>query len=584
MRCIARLVIALCAAVIGLQMAPASAEKRVALVIGNSAYQHTRPLPNPKSDAEAIARLLGENGFADVTLKSDLDYRTMREVVRSFGEAAREADIALVYYGGHGIEVAGENYLVPVDAKLVRDTDLEYEAVTLGSVLSAVGSARRLRLVILDACRNNPLGQSISLGAGATRTVTRGLARIEPKGDMLVAYAARAGTLAQDGKGRHSPYAEALLKHMMTPGLDVRVMFGKVRDQVLLATSREQEPFIYGSLSGEVIPLVPNAPAAKAPSAAAAPAPKAVPASEAAEAWDRAKDSTSVGVLEAFRRQYGGSNAFYDRLAEARIAELRKQQTAMLKAEEDRKRTEAEKKRTEGAEAEAAKRKTEEEAQARAKAAAFDRGYEHFKKKDFDRAIADYGEAIRLNPSFAQAYDGRGSAYRYKGDFDRAIADYSVAIRLDPSFAQAYDGRGSAYRDKGDFDRAITDLNEAIRLNPSSARAYHDRGTTYYYKENFDRAIADYSVAIRLEPNFAHAYYSRGTAYRRKGDFNRAIADLNEAIRLEPGVAAAYHNRGRTLETLGRRQEAIADYRRALSLNPNLELSRKQLRMLGAAP
>jgi uncharacterized caspase-like protein len=581
MRCIARLVIALCAAVAALQVAPAGAEKRVALVMGNSAYQHTRALPNPKSDAGAIARLLGENGFADVTLKSDLDYRTMREVVRAFGAAAREADIALVYYGGHGIEVAGENYLVPVDAKLVRDTDLEYEAVTLGSVLNAVGSARRLRLVILDACRNNPLGQNISLGAGVTRTVTRGLARIEPKGDMLVAYSARAGTLAQDGKGAHSPYAEALLKHMMTPGLDVRVMFGKVRDQVLLATSQEQEPFIYGSLSGEVIPLAPDPQAAKMP-AAAAPAPKAVAASEAAEAWDRAKDSTSVSVLDAFRRQYGASNAFYDGLAEARIAELRKQQTAMLKAEEDRKRTEAEKKRTEGADAEAAKRKSEEEA--KAKAAAFDRGYEHFKKKDFDRAITEYSEAIRFNPSFAQAYDGRGSAYRYKGEFERAIADYSEALRLNPSFAQAYDGRGSAYRDKGDFDRALADLNEAIRLNPSYARAYQDRGTTHYYKEDFNRAIADYSVAIRLEPNFAHAYFSRASAYRRKGDSSRALADLNESIRLEPGIAVSYHNRGRTLETLGRRQEAIADYRHALSLNPNLELSRKRLRMLGAAP
>ena len=549
MRCIARLVIALCAAVAGLQMAPADAEKRVALVIGNSAYRHTRALPNPKNDAEAIARLLGENGFADVTLKSDLDYRTMREVVRAFGATAREADIALVYYGGHGIEVAGENYLVPVDAKLVRGTDLEYEAVTLGSVLGAVGSARRLRLVILDACRNNPLGQNISLGAGVTRTVTRGLARIEPKGDMLVAYSARAGTLAQDGKGTHSPYAEALLKHMMTPGLDVRVMFGKVRDQVLLATSQEQEPFIYGSLSGEVIPLAPEVRAAKAP-ATAAPAPKAVAASEAAEAWDRAKDTTSVSVLDAFRRQYGASNAFYDGLAEARIGELRKQQSAMLKAEEDRRRTEAEKKKTEGAEAEAAKRKGEEEAQAKAKAVAFDRGYEHFKKKDFDRAVADYSEAIRLNPSFAQAYDGRGSAYR----------------------------------DKGDFDRAVADLNEAIRLNPSYARAYHDRGTAYYYKEDFNRAIADYSVAIRLEPNFAHAYFSRASAYRRKGDSSRALADLNESLRLEPGVAVIYHNRGRTLETLGRRQEAIADYRHALSLNPNLELSRKRLRMLGAAP
>jgi uncharacterized caspase-like protein len=162
--------------------------------------------------------------------------------VRVFGDTAHSADIALIYYGGHGLEVAGENYLVPVDAKLLRDADLEYEAVTLASVLSAAGTAKHLRVVILDACRNNPLGAKISLRAGTVRSASRGLARIEPKGDVLVAYAARAGTLALDGSGRHSPYAEALLKHMMTPGLDVRLMFGKVRDQVLNATRRSKNP------------------------------------------------------------------------------------------------------------------------------------------------------------------------------------------------------------------------------------------------------------------------------------------------------------------------------------------------------
>jgi hypothetical protein len=246
------LVLALSCAFAGLQVAPASAaEKRVALVIGNSAYQHTRALPNPRNDAEAIAKLLQQHGFAEVTLKIDLDYRAMRDAVRLFGDTARAADIAVVYYGGHGIEVAGENYLIPTDAKLLRDADLEYEALTLASMLSAVGSAKRLRMVILDACRNNPLGERMTITTGVTRSVTRGLARVEPKGDVLVAYSARAGTLALDGGGRHSPYAEALLKHMMTPGLDVRLMFGKVRDQVLLTTRQQQEPYIWQRISRE---------------------------------------------------------------------------------------------------------------------------------------------------------------------------------------------------------------------------------------------------------------------------------------------------------------------------------------------
>jgi uncharacterized caspase-like protein len=262
-----RLIVLLWGVVAGLQ--PAHAEKRVALIIGNSAYQHTRLLPNPRNDAEAVARLLGANGFDEVSLRTDLDYRGMRESLRLFGDTAQGADIALVYFAGHGLEVAGENYLIPIDAKLVRESDLEYEAVTLASVLNAAGSARKLKLAILDACRTNPLSERMVLRSGATRSATRGLARIEPKGEVLVAYAARAGTVAQDGGGKHSPYAEALLKHLATPGLDVIRMFGRVKEAVVAATGQGQEPWIYGSPGGDAIALVPakaTPPVAPAPS------------------------------------------------------------------------------------------------------------------------------------------------------------------------------------------------------------------------------------------------------------------------------------------------------------------------------
>ena len=240
-------------------LATASAEKRVALVIGNADYQLTRALPNPKNDAEAVADLLRQIGFAsaDVTLKLNLDYRAMREEVRAFAAKVAGAEVAIVYYAGHGIEVAGENYLVPVDAKLAHDRDLEYEAVTLASVLEAVSEARKLKLVILDACRDNPLSHKINLRAGTTRKLARGLERIEPAGDVLVAYAAKAGTVALDGTGKHSPYAEALLKHMPTPGIDVFRLFGRISEAVLEVTNRQQEPWLYGRPGGEAIALVP---------------------------------------------------------------------------------------------------------------------------------------------------------------------------------------------------------------------------------------------------------------------------------------------------------------------------------------
>jgi hypothetical protein len=274
-------VVAISLVLAGLQ--PALAERRVALVVGNSAYLHTPELPNPRNDAEAIARLLGASKFDEVLLRTDLDHRGMYEAVRQFEPSARAADVALVYYAGHGLEVGGQNYLMPVDARLARDSDLDKEAVTLAALLSAAGGARKLKLVILDACRNNPVSERMVLRAGKSRSVQRGLARIESKGDglasvetrgeVLVAYAAKAGTVALDGRGRHSPYATALLKHLATPGLDVLRVFGRVKDAVLRATDDAQEPWIYGSPGGDSIALVP----ALARPALPTPAPKPKP-------------------------------------------------------------------------------------------------------------------------------------------------------------------------------------------------------------------------------------------------------------------------------------------------------------------
>ena len=148
------------------------------------------------------------------------------------------------------------------------------------------------------------------------------------------------------------------------------------------------------------------------------------------------------------------------------------------------------------------------------------------RKRDHDKAIADYNEAIRLKPDFAEAYNARGNAYDEKGDHDKAIADYNEAIRLKPGLAEAYYNRGLAYRRKGDLDKAIADYTEAIRLKPDNAPAYHNRGIAYRKKGDLDKAIADYNEAIRLDPKSAIAYQSRYLAYEEKGDTAKAAEDF----------------------------------------------------------
>jgi uncharacterized caspase-like protein len=237
---------------------PALAEKRVALVIGMSKYQQVPRLTNPARDAEAMSSLFKKAGFDVVDNERDLGISDLRRVIREFSEISRDADISVVYYAGHGIEVDGANYLVPADAKLLSDFDVEDETVSLDRVLKALDPVKRLKLVILDACRDNPFVKTMKRGI-ATRSIGRGLAKIEPTmSDTLIAFAAKAGAVASDGDGLNSPFATALVKHIAEPGLDLRLAFGRVRDDVLKSTSNRQEPFVYGSLGGQTMALVPQ--------------------------------------------------------------------------------------------------------------------------------------------------------------------------------------------------------------------------------------------------------------------------------------------------------------------------------------
>jgi uncharacterized caspase-like protein len=239
---------------------PALAQKRVALVVGISKYERVPQLANPARDANAIAALFRKAGFDLVDDERDLGLSDLRRVFRNFSQVAARSDIAVVYYAGHGIEVDGINYLVPADAKLLSDFDIEDETVSLDRVLRAVDPAKRLKLVILDACRDNPFAQTMKRSISG-RSVGRGLAKVEPSvPDTLIAFAAKAGAVANDGDGQNSPFASALVKHITEPGLDLRIAFGRVRDDVLQSTGNRQEPFVYGSLGGATMALLPKEP------------------------------------------------------------------------------------------------------------------------------------------------------------------------------------------------------------------------------------------------------------------------------------------------------------------------------------
>jgi uncharacterized caspase-like protein len=232
-------------------------------VIGNAQYK-IGPLANPVRDAAAVAEVLERQlGFNTVILRRNLGADSFRAALREMARVSHGAELGVVFFAGHGIEVGGRNYLIPTDAGLAAPGDIELEAIALDTVLTQLDGVRGLKLVILDSCRNNPF-------PAASRSGTRGLARIEPAAGTLVAYAAKHGTAAADGTvGQNSPFTAALLKRIATPSVDVRLVFGYISDDVIAATGRAQEPYLYGQLGGNAVYLNPQAPMSAGPAQSA---------------------------------------------------------------------------------------------------------------------------------------------------------------------------------------------------------------------------------------------------------------------------------------------------------------------------
>lgn len=301
------------------------AAERVALVVGNSEYAHAPSLSNPKRDAEAIARTLSGLGFEVTGPLLNQSKAQMDAALKAFRRRAQGATAAVVYFSGHGMEVGGQNYLIPQDAVLERDSDVSLEAVGLNVVLDQMGGVRGYRLVILDACRDNPLANNMERAKG-TKAVYRGLAPIDPSGQTYVAYAARAGQRSQDGAtGGHSPYAEALLKYLPQPGLPLERLFGSVREEVLKATTQTQEPALYGTFGREAIYLVGGEPTVVTPTPVAAPAPAPVyppvvptPAVDHDyEAWKSAEKCGKAACFRAYLKKHPRGQ--YAEMAQAQL-------------------------------------------------------------------------------------------------------------------------------------------------------------------------------------------------------------------------------------------------------------------------
>ena len=286
----------------------AGAEKRVALVIGNGAYKAQRLLENPANDARLVSQALTAARFAVVDTKTDLGIGEFRQALRRFQSLSTGADVAFVYFAGHGMEVGGVNWLIPTDAELTDDRDLEYEAIKTDLVLQALAGAN-LRVLVIDACRDNPFGRG---WRSATRNTGAGLAKLEAD-DVLVLFAAAPGRTASDGSEGNSPFAKALARRLPEPGVPIQLLGGNVRDDVLAATNGVQRPYVSASITGRPFYLIPAEPAKPA-------TPPSV-VGDAAREWQDVKSTSSTAALQAFLERYP-NDPVYGALAKDRLALL----------------------------------------------------------------------------------------------------------------------------------------------------------------------------------------------------------------------------------------------------------------------
>lgn len=281
-----------------LDAAQAQTRKRVAPLIGNGDYASATTLGNPRNDVRLVAEAARKAGFQTVTIRQDLGMGPFQQALREFRALADGAQVAMVYYAGHGMEGNGRNWLIPTDAALASDRDLPYEAINLDQVMEAIEGAT-LRMVVLDACRNNPFGRG---WRGGSRAVSRGLGGVDAD-DVLVIYAAAPGQVAADGEGGNSPFATALAGRLAEPGLPVQMLGGAVRDDVLAATGGNQRPFVSASITGKAFYLV-QANAGGAVTTAANPAPLVDAQALDLATWQGAIAANSATAFEDYLRNH----------------------------------------------------------------------------------------------------------------------------------------------------------------------------------------------------------------------------------------------------------------------------------------
>ena len=570
-------------------------ERRIALVLGNGNYADS-PLQNPQNDAKDMARILHEFEF-EVIFGEDLSQNDMKRNIQAFGDRLRNGGVGLFYFAGHGVQVNGTNYLIPIGAAITNIDDVESQSVNVDFVLEQMKKANnRLNIVILDACRNDPFAKNLH---SENRTLKgRGLALMTAPSGTLIAYATAPGTVASDGNGENGVYTQELLKFMRKPKLPIEQVFKQVRTSVQTLTHGKQTPWEESSLTGEFyFNTSEDNVSDKTDISKPANADFPLPANYYIRKGDELADKGRWKEAELAYRQaviLETSNLVWRfRLVKA-LDENHKYQEYSNEINQISKLTdwydlELEAKLIVALQPQISwrhvllgdvflfsKKYIEAETQYRE---AIRINPDHIaynnlaislmELKKLPEAETELRKSISLNSGYAFARCNLGAALYYQNRYVEAEKEVKEAIRLDPNFAQAHGLLGIIFYSQNMPLDAENELREAIRLDPNLASAHSILGEVLHVQYNFIKAEAEFREAVRLDPKSPALHVSLGGSLIAKGNMSEAEAEFKEAIKLDFKYAPAHDGLARVLYSQSRFAEVEAELRAAISLNPD---------------
>jgi tetratricopeptide (TPR) repeat protein len=543
-----------------------SYQKRLALVIGNSNYQNGGSLPNPVNDATAIAAALQSVGF-EVMKHQNVTQKEMKMAINAFGQKLHGYEVGVFYYAGHGIQNKGMNYMIPVEADLQNEEQVEFDCVAADRVLAYMDAAQvKVNVIIMDACRNNPFERSWHRSASGN-----GLAMMNAPTGSLIAYATAPGRVASDGAGSNGLYTSALLKYLNDPKLSIEQVFKKVRTEVTEKSAGAQVPWETTSLTGDDFYFA-------ADNISKGSIVKNDVLATNTEAKNSAVKRNLTEVTEESRKKAGAllaeGHTAYNESNHSKAIELYTRAIQVNSSYDE---------------------------------AYYWRASSKYSQKKYKEAIPDYDKAIALNPNSEEAYYYRALTNYNLEAYAETLPDFNKAIELNPDVASMHYWRGEVKYRLELYEEAIIDYSKSLELNRNNdGPSFNGRANCYYMLKKYKEARIDYTKAIELVPADAVSYkYYRGIcnynldltrealddfiAYLEKDpnesyillmaahslfvlkDYQQAVQYYSKAISAKSDYTEAYYWRGQAYFNLGRKSDALRDVDKALSLDPENE-------------